>query len=211
LKDNNKHFWVLTFVAFVLVLVTVPGINTNNLAFAQTNSEFTVLTREQLNSPLGLSMLEKIEQSKKILAELMAGKKSIVITEQQKFVEQQRKIANERLQTDLAKMEHKYKDYTPRAAYSKFLAGVNSTHHGIYWDQFNYMDNKVQLARKAMNEVLQNGGTYQEARQAYFKFASMTRVEMIQVNQDLNIKYGFAEPEVQKAFDRYGKLPRTEK
>ncbi|MEE9565192.1 MAG: hypothetical protein V3V83_00180, partial [Nitrosopumilaceae archaeon] len=67
MRDNKKHFWVLTLVAFVFVLVTVPGINTNNLAFAQT-TEFTVLTGEQLNSPLGQTMLEKIEQSKKILA-----------------------------------------------------------------------------------------------------------------------------------------------
>ena len=210
MRGNNEHFWVLTFVAFVLVLVTVPGIHINNLAFGQTASEFTVLTGDQLNSPLGQTMLEKIEQSKKILADLMAGKQ-LELTEQQKFVEQQRKIANERLQEDLAQLEHKYKDYTPRAAFSKFLAGVNSTHHGIYWDQFNYMDNKVQLARKAMNEVLENGGTYQEARQAYFKIASTTRVELIQVNQDLNIKYGFADPDVQKAFDKNGKLSRTEK
>ena len=209
MRDNKKHFWVFTLVAFILVLVTVPGINTNNLAFAQT-TEFTVLTGEQLNSPLGQSMLEKIEQSKRILADLMAGKQ-LVLTEQQKFVEEQRKIAKERLQVALEQMNHKYRDYTPRAAFSKFLAGVNSTHHGIYWDQFNYMDNKVQLARKAMNEILQNGGTYQEARQAYFKIASTTRVELIQVNQDLNIKYGFADPEIQKAFDKYGKIPRTEK
>jgi len=208
LRDNKKHFWVFTLVAFILVLVTVPGINTNNLAFAQT-TEFTVLTGEQLNSTLGQSMLEKIEQSKRILADLMAGKQ-LVLTEQQKFVEEQRKIAKERLQVALEQMNHKYRDYTPRAAFSKFLAGVNSTHHGIYWDQFNYMDNKVQLARKAMNEVLENGGTYQEARQAYFKIAATTRVELIQVNQDLNIKYGFADPEIQKAFDKYGKIPRTE-
>ena len=210
MRDNNEHFWVLAIAIFVFVLVTISAINTNNLAFAQTTSEFTVLTGDQLNSPLGQSMLEKIEQSKKILADLLAGKQS-VLTEQQKFVEQQRKIANERLQEDLARMEDKYKDYTPRAAFSKFLAGINSTHHDIYWGQFNYMDNKVQLARKAMNEVLQNGGTYQEARQAYFEMATITRVEMIQVNQELNIKYGFADPEIQKTFDKYGKLPRTEK
>ena len=210
MRDSNEYFWVFTFVAFVFVLVTIPGINTNNLAFAQT-SEFTVLSGDQLNSPLGQTMLERIEESKKILADLMAGKQAAELTEQQKFVEQQRKIANQRLQEDLVKMEHKYRDYTPRAAYSKFLGGVNATHHGIFWDQFNYMDNKVQLARKAMNEVLENGGTYQEARQAYFKVAAMKRVELIEVNQELNIKHGFADPEVQKAFDKYGKLPRTGK
>ncbi len=145
MRDNKKHFWVFTFVAFILVLVTVTGTNTNNLAFAQT-TEFTVLTGEQLNSPLGQSMLEKIEQSKRILADLMAGKQQVVLTEQQKFVEEQRKISKERLQVALEQMNHKYRDYTPRAAFSKFLGGVNSTHHGIYWDQFNYMDNKIQLA-----------------------------------------------------------------
>ena len=61
-----------------------------------------------------------------------------------------------------------------------------------------------------MNDVLQNGGSYQETRQAYFKYASMTKVEMIKVNQDLNIKHGFADASVQKMFDKYGKLPRTE-
>jgi len=123
LRDNNKHFWVFTFVAFVFVLVT--GTNTNNLAFAQSTSEFTILTGEQLNSPLGLTMLEKIEQSKKILAELMAGKQQVVLTEKQKFVEEQRKIAKERLQVDLEQMNHKYRDYTPRAAFSKFLGGID--------------------------------------------------------------------------------------
>jgi len=33
---------------------------------------------------------------------------------------------------------------------------------------------------------------------------------MIKVNQDLNIKHGFADASVQKMFDKYGKLPRTE-
>jgi len=91
------------------------------------------------------------------------------------------------------------------------LSGVNGTYHGVFWGQFNYMDNKVQLARNAMNDVLQNGGSYQEARQVYFKYASITRVEMIQVNQDLNVQYGFADSNIQKQFDRFGKLPRTEK
>ena len=38
----------------------------------------------------------------------------------------------------------------------------------------------------------------------------MSRVEMIQLNQELNIKYGFADIDVQKNFDKFGKLPRTD-
>ncbi len=198
----------LSVAASFLILFSIVNASSDNLVFAE-SSDFTVLSGDQLNSPLAQSMLEKIEQSKKILAELMAGKKPV--NEHQKFIDKQRKIANDRLQADLAQMNQEYKDYTPRAAFSKFLSGVNGTYHDVYWGQFNYMDNKVQLARKAMNDILQNGGSYQEARQAYFKFASMTRVEMIQVNQDLNIQHGFADPNIQKAFDKYGKLPRTEK
>ncbi len=205
---NDNQFLVLSITISFLILFSIVGPNSNNLVFAE-NSEFTVISGDQLNGPLAQSMLEKIEQSKKILAELKAGKKPV--NEHQKFIDEQRKLANDRLQADLARMNHKYQDYTPRAAFSKFLSGVNGTYHDVYWGRFNYMDNKVQLARKAMNDILQNGGSYQEARQVYFKYASMTRVEMIQVNQDLNIQYGFADSNIQKTFDRFGKLPRTEK
>ena len=205
---NDNQFLGLSIVASFLILFSIIGPSSNNLVYAE-SSEFTVLSGDQLNSPLAQSMLEKIEQSKKILAELQAGKKPI--NEHQKFVDEQRKLAKDRLQSDLAQMNKKYKDYTSRAAFSKFLSGVNGTYHDVFWGQFNYMDNKVQLARKAMNDILQNGGSYQEARQAYFKHASMSRVELIQVNQELNIKYGFADSNIQKTFDRFGKLPRTEK
>ena len=38
----------------------------------------------------------------------------------------------------------------------------------------------------------------------------MTKIEMIKLNQELNIKHGFADADVQKDFDRFGKLPRTD-
>lgn len=207
LRGNNQFLVLSIFTSFIL-LFSVIGPNSNNLVFAQ-NTEFTVLKDDLLKSPIALSMLEKIEQSKKILADLQAGKKPL--NEHQKFIEEQRKIVNERLQADLARMNHDYQEYTPRAAFSKFLSGVNGTYHEIYWGQFNHLENKIQLARNAMNVVLQNGGSYHEAQQEYFKYASMSRAEMIQVNQDLNIKFGFADPDVQKAFNKFGKLPRTEK
>lgn len=198
-------------LASILVFTWTVGFDLNQAyAESENNLDFTVLTGNQLNSPIGQNILEKIELSKKILADLKAGKTSTTITPQQQFVEEQRRIAKERLNVDLERMKEDFKDFTPRAAYSKFLAGVNSTHHGIYWDQFNYLDKKVKLAKQKMNIVLEEGGTYQEAHREYVKYASMPRIEMIQVNQELNIKYGFADANVQKAFDKYGKLPRTE-
>ncbi len=77
--------------------------------------------------------LERIELSKKLLADLQAGK-NLEQTEKQKFIEEQRKISQQKLQIQLDRMNKDYEPFTPRNAYAGFLTGVNATHHGIYWD-----------------------------------------------------------------------------
>jgi len=72
------------------------------------------------------------------------------------------------------------------------------------------MYEKVKIAKAAHQAVINQGGTYQEALQEYVKYASMPRAEMITLNQELNIKYGFADASIQKDFDKFGKLPRTD-
>jgi hypothetical protein len=183
------------------------------LVFAQAepNYEFTKIEGDNIaNNPVAQQILQKIEESKRILADLQAGIVRTEISEYQKFVEEQRKIAKEKLERDLAIMYKEYEPYTPRNAYSSFLSGVNSTHHGIFWDQFDYMDNKVQIAKAVKEEVLARGGTSYEAHQAFTSTLSFTRVEMIKLNQELNIKYGFTDEELQSYFDENGKLPRYE-
>jgi len=200
-------------VYFLLPLFALLIFYTNNFAAAQTNDsqfEFTTITGDEINtSSVAQQMLERIELSKKILADLIAGK-NLEQTEEQKFIEEQRKISQQKLQVQLDRMDKKYEAFTPRNAFASYLSGVNATHHGIYWDQFNYMDEKVKIARAAHQAVIDQGGTYQEALQEYVKYASMTRVEMIKLNQELNIKYGFADADIQKDFDTFGKLPRTD-
>jgi len=187
---------------------------TNNFAAAQTDDsqfEFTSITGDEIKtSSVAQQMLERIELSKKILAELREGKK-IEQTEEQKFIEEQRKISKQKLQVQLDRMNKDYESFAPRNAFASFLSGVNTTHHGIYWDQFNYMNEKVKIAKAAKQAVIDQGGTYQEAFKEYVKYASMTRVELIAYNQELNIKYGFADADIQKAFDKFGKIPRTVK
>ena len=108
-------------------------------------------------------------------------------------------------------MNKDYEAFTPRNAHMSFLNNVNATYHGLYWDEFNYMDEKVKLAKAAKTQVLDSGGSRQEAFDAYHKFASTTRKEIIKLNQDLNIKYGFTDSEIQSPFDKDGKLPRYDK
>ncbi len=180
----------------------------NNTVSAQTDYQFTSINGDEIKTSLvAKQILERIELSKKLLADLQAGKNPEQ-TEQQKFIEEQRKISQQKLQIQLDRMNKDYEPFTPRNAYAGFLTGVNATHHGIYWDQFNYMYEKTKLAKAAKQTVLDNGGTYIEAFQEYVKYASMTRGEMIKLNQELNIKHGFADTEIQKGFDKFGKLPR---
>ncbi|WP_232202941.1 MULTISPECIES: hypothetical protein [Nitrosopumilus] len=183
----------------------------SSYAFAQTNPsefEYTSISGDEINnSSVAKQMLEKIKQSKQILKELQAGK-ILTKTPEQLAIDEQRKLSQEILRKQLDRMNKDYESYTPRNAFATFLGGINATHHGIYWDQFNYVDNKVQIARAAKQMVLDNGGTYHDALKEFVKYASLTRVEMIQINEDLNIKYGFADSNVQNSFDDFGKLPR---
>ena len=203
---KNKHaFGVTTITALVVFVLFV-----NNSAFAASSSENLPeikATDEIKKNPLLMKVLKNIEISKKKIAEMQ--KKQLSINEHKKFLETQRKVADEKFQSDLARMNKEMENFTPRASFTKFLSGINGTHHGIFWSQFNYQEQKVNLARVAMNDVLKNGGTYHDARNAFFKVGSMTRTEIIGLLKDQNIQHGFANPDVQKAFDKYGKLPRT--
>jgi hypothetical protein len=131
-------------------------------------------------------------------------------TKAQIEIEKNRKISNQILQDDLKSMEEKYIDFTPENAYEKFVLKLNSVYHGIFRDQFNYLNAKVQLAIAAKNLVLENGGSFYDAQREYFKYASMPRVDMINYLEVLNVKYGFAEKDIQSNFDANGKLPRFE-
>jgi len=199
-------------IYFLIPLFALLIFYTNNFAAAQTDDlqfEFTSIMGDEIKtSSVAQQILERIELSKKILADLRAGT-NLEQTEKQKFIEEQRKISKQKLQAQLDRMNKKYEPFTPRNAFASYLSGVNATHHGIFWDQFNYMYEKVNIAKTARQAVIDQGGTFQEALQEYVKYASMTRVEMIKLNQELNIKYGFADADIQKDFDKFGKLPRT--
>ena len=209
-KLEIRYVLITALATLVGLLVQSPFYASAETTTQNTQSyESTTVTGDDLkNNPIAQKILKNIEISKQRIAELQ--KRQNEKTEQQKFIDEQRRIAKDLLDQDLKRMYKDQEPYTPRNSFARFVASINSTYSGIFWDEFNYLDNKIQLARLAMNKVLQSGGSYQEARQEYFKYAALTRQEMIEVNKDLNIKYGFADPEVQKIFDKNGKHPRPD-
>jgi hypothetical protein len=205
--SNWKKSNVITAISVLTFFATSFSLSD---AFGQEQiSEFTVIKGDEIkNNLVAQQILQKIEESKRIMAELMAGKP--ILTEQQKLVEEQRRIVKERLEADLKRMDKDYESYTPRNSFAKFVSSVDPIFHDLYWDQFNYMDEKIKIARIAKQLALADGATYEEAQAEYIKYASLTRVEMVKLVQNLNVKHGFADQRVQKIFDEYGKLVRYE-
>ncbi len=200
---NTNYYAVFVIAAF---LAAIPIGN----SYADTNTqEFTALKGKNLeNNPLADMILKNIEIANKRLQQAQEAERKRA--EYQQFIDEQRRIAQADLEKDLASMNKKYEDFTPRNAFASFVSGFNSTHHGIYWDQFDYLDTKIQMANKAKNEVLSKGGSYADAMKQYVKYASMTRTEMIKTVSELNIKHSFTDAELESHFDKNGKLPRYE-
>jgi|APSaa5957512493_1039668.scaffolds.fasta_scaffold58445_1 hypothetical protein len=211
LINVGKQRW--NSIYFLIPLFALLIFYTNDFAFAQNDeSQFETITiteDEIKTSSIAQKMLERIELSKKILAELKEGK-ILEQTEEQKFIDTQRNISKQKLQEQIDRMNRNYEPFTPRNSFAKSLSDVDETYHGIYWDQFDFITEKIKIAKAVQQSIINQGGTFQEAFQEYVKYASMSRVEMIQLNQELNIKYGFADIDVQKNFDKFGKLPRTD-
>ncbi len=192
-------------------LLVMPSNGSGQIAFAE-SAETTIKVSEKLKkNPLAMKIIAEMEAQKlryKQLSDETIPKS--IPTRDQILIEENRKISEEMLQEDLKSMEKKYIDFTPKNAFEKFVTKLNSTYHGIFWDQFDYLNAKVQLAIAAKNLVLENGGSFYEAQREYFKYASMPRLEMISYIQELNVKYGFADEDIQSNFDPNGKLPRFE-
>ena len=205
MKSNYLFYGIF----FSIILLSSISANESILVFAQTSldSKFTVRNADQISKdPFAKSLLEKIELMKKRLAVVEEAKKKQ--QEHQKFIDKQREIVKQKLAQDISRMHDKYKDNTPKAAFTSFVSSKPIETHNVYWDMFNYQQQKVMDARKAMKTVIENGGSLQEARNAYHSEAAIKRVTLIDMTKNLNVKYGLADEKVQSSFDKYGKLPR---
>ena len=172
---------------------------------AQLNEyEWTVLAgNDLLNDPMAAQILKNIEISKQRIAQLKDPQ--IQKSEHEKFVDQQREMAKQRLQDELDRMNKKYQDFTPRAAFAKYVEKKPEMYHDLYWDLFNYMEQKVIAARQARDQVLENGGTYRQAQETFISIAKMPKAERIQIVNELNVKYGFLNK--MSDYDDFNKLP----
>ncbi len=195
-------------VILTLGMAAGPFIESSN---AQSDSietsEQTTLSGDLQNNPLAQDLLEKIEQTKQWIADL--EKREYEKTKAQLELEEKRAIALERLNEDLLAWENLWANYTSRAAFERFVEDKPPQIQGVFWDQFEFMEMKVNAGRAALKEVIANGGSLSEARAAYHKAAETKRIELIEMNAQFNVKHNLAYYKQQLLFNSIGQLPQN--
>ena len=184
---SKKIIPVLTFsimFTFFMIFSEMPTV------IAQTQEyEFTVIEGEDLiTDPTARHILERIELSKKILAELQSDN-FVPLNEHQRFIEEQRKLSQAKLDAQLERMNKKYEDYTPRNAFASFVSDKPEYMQAFYWDQFNYLNDKVLYAKHQRDQILDNGGTFSQAQQVFLKHAKFPKSEVKSVFDELVKKH----------------------
>ncbi len=119
-----------------------------------------------------------------LLEELVLEKKeNLEPLEHQIFIEEQRKIAEEL-------RNQKIEEFDPGAGtyggykYDDYINGINPEIRDLVISQLEFTKNKFEEAQKTRDEILANGGTYEEARQAYLDMLSIPKEKLEQFNQE---------------------------
>ena len=180
--------WALSFSFFLLFSINSSSVYAQSSSESLNLSEWTTYTGESiLTDPFAQKILENIEISKQRIAELQNPS---IMTEHQKFIEEQRKMVQQQLQEELDRMNKSHADKTPRAAFEKMVAKYPDEYHDYLWELFDYLWSKVTTAREYRDNILAYGGSQQEAQQVFIEYATITKAERIQFAHETALKYG---------------------
>jgi len=186
---GSKMVWALSFSFFLLFSINSSSVYAQSSSESINLSEWTTYTGESiLTDPIAQKILENIEISKQILYDIQNPQR--IMTEHQKFIEEQRKMVQQQLQEELDRMNKRHADKTPRAAFEKIVAKYPDEYHDYLWDLFDYLYSKVTTAREHRDNFLAHGGSYREAQQVFIEYATITKAERIQFAHEMAVKHG---------------------
>lgn len=187
-------------VALALFLFSI------NLANAQVQTTPQVtLSGDLANDPVAQDILKKIEASKKQIEKLQ--QRDFERLQAKKELEERRTKAVGILQAELKEWEKLWEEFTFEHRFQKLGEKYSSgTSSGIFWDQHNYTNSKISAGRAALTQVIENGGSPEEARFAYVDAAKVKRSELIDVNAIFNVRHNLAIYGQQILFDSNGKF-----
>ena len=179
-------------VGIAMVAVLVLGVGSITSSYAES------ATAEDLKrNPIAAKILENIKKIEKK-------------REQEKLNQSNKLKSHELRQIELQRLETDTKPYSPPESFKRFLSRINGTDttKQVFWDQFDFMMQKAEEAKVAKTNVLENGGTHEQAMKVFADKAKIKRLMLISFNKDAHIKAGISDAKIQDLFDKYGKLPR---
>lgn len=121
-----------------------------------------------------------------------------------------RNEAKKDLQEDLEAMEKEYDYYSPENSFARFVQDVDSSVRNIFWGQFYLTQDLTEQGKIAKNQAIDEGKSNKEAMDAFNQKAAITRKNIIQHNEELNIKYGHSNSTIQNQFNDDGKINRED-
>lgn len=113
----------------------------------------------------------------------------------QLFIEQQRKIANDLREKAIGEFKPGFGTYGGYQ-YESYISGLNPEIRDTIINQLNFTKNTFEEAQKSRNEVIANGGTLKEARQAYLDMISMPKEILEDFNQKVTNEEEINEEEI---------------
>ncbi len=171
----------------LVILVTMMSIGSAHFVYAETMiDKQTTLTGDLENNPVAQDILEKIEKSKHWIEQLQ--QRDFETAKKQKELESKRAEVLQYLENDLKKWEELWGYYTFDSVLERALE--NSTAKdtdSIYDHPLKFTASKISSGRIALQTVLEQGGTPEEARDAFVNAAKITRAEMLSANSIYNI------------------------
>src|SRR2546426_930436 len=182
-----------------------PGIKSGNVTKMGPTQFTTLAGPDILNNPMAVKILQEIEASKRQVANILGNETAAKLNQQ--LIEQQRQAAASKLKDDLISFEKMNANNTSNAAYATFLTTVSDNRtKAVFQSEFDFMKQRVNAANTAMQTVLSNGGSWEQAIQTFYRYAKINHVQVVNLNNQLNVAYGLADSRIQSCFDRNGNL-----
>lgn len=175
----------------------MTGLSTTQLQVKGEISQITIL-QEKLNTDLAIKYLGADESDfvkdpiGQTLFKYYHGLLDELILEQkearkpiadQVYMEQQRKISNELREQAITEFNPKAGTYGGYQ-YEDYINQLNPQIRDLVISQLNFTKNTFENAQMVRDEILANGGTYDEARQAYLELISIPKEVLEKFNQE---------------------------
>ena len=164
----------------------------------------TMMVNGLTQNPIAEILAQQMELAQKQQEAL--EQRQAEIQKENNLLGEQRKIVNDALQEDLSRLDKDAEFYNPFNAFSRFVSDIDSSVQNIFWGQFNLTQQQHAEAHKAKMEALENQQDSQYAMKIYREKAAVSRDKIIQLNNDLNVRYSNSSNDTQTLFDSQGKL-----